>query len=477
MTTMTKTDHKYLRTLAAMVVSAIAAGSMMAYSAEPAHADTTFTVNNTLDSGTGPCRPAVCSLRQAINDANATSGKDTIKFDIRERGVQVIKPATKLPQITDSVTIDGYSQSGSSPNTLDKGTNAKITIELNGSLAETNNGTDPRNNLAGLDVAAPNTVIKGLAIRGFLRSGIKTSGEATTGVKVEGNFLGTNASGTSGQGGDGVSIGSAGTTVGGSTPAARNLISANGRSGVQLFSDNNVVSGNLIGTKKDGIGALGNSFSGVSIFGRNNLIGGTTPGSANTIAFNGGDGVAIENTDGTTVNRGNRVLGNSIFSNGAIGIDLGNGRRLVASLDGPTPNDPGDADSGPNNLQNFPVISSAKTANGTTTTIEGTLDTTPNKPLIRVQFFSKPSGADADAEGQNLEGETFVSTGADGKATFTFQPVTAVAVGSVVTATATDPAGNTSEFSAPKSVGFSGTIPTTPPSEGGTIPTTPAEGP
>ena len=227
-----------------------------------------------------------------------------------------------------------------------------------------------------------------------------------------------------------------------------------------IFSDGNRVQGNLIGTKKDGATPLGNSDHGVFILGSSNTVGGTTAASANTIAFNGLDGVAISFEGGT----GNRVLSNSIFSNGDIGIDLGDGRRFDNPFEGPTANDPGDADSGANNLQNKPVLSSAKTGSSTTT-IEGMLESTPNT-TFRVQFFSKPFSADPDVEGKTFVGEKFVSTDANGRVTFTFQPSSAVAVGDAVTATATT-GGNTSEFSAPKTVVHGPfTIPTTPLPEG-----------
>src|SRR5260221_11162824 len=88
----------------------------------------TFTVTNTNDSGPG-------SLRQAILDANGNPGTDTIAFNIPGQGVQTIRPLTPLPPVTDDagVTIDGYTQPGSSPNTLAAGDNAVLLIELDGS--------------------------------------------------------------------------------------------------------------------------------------------------------------------------------------------------------------------------------------------------------------------------------------------------------------------------------------------------------
>src|SRR6187399_2127950 len=82
----------------------------------------TYTVTSTADSGAG-------TLRQAILDANANSGADTIEFNIAGSGVHTITPATALPVITSPVTIDGYTQAGSSPNTqpVGQGLNTVLT--------------------------------------------------------------------------------------------------------------------------------------------------------------------------------------------------------------------------------------------------------------------------------------------------------------------------------------------------------------
>lgn len=232
-------------------------------------------------------------------------------------------------------------------------------------------------------------------------------------------------------------------TIGGTTPAARNLISGNFGAGVSIedpFTDligptviNNSVLGNLIGTDKNGTGSLGNGHGVYIGDASNNTVGGTAPGEANTIAFNSPAGVTVS---GNGV--GNRVLSNSIFSNVGMAIDLGS--------DGVTLNDTGDADTGANTLQNFPVITSATTVSGTTT-INGTLKSRPRKTFT-IQFFSN---TEADASG-NGEGETFldeieVKTNRKGKRSFTFSA--ALPAGeNVVTATATNNAtGDTSEFS------------------------------
>jgi hypothetical protein len=261
-------------------------------------------------------------------------------------------------------------------------------------------------------------------------------------TEAEGNFIGTDPTGTIdfGNGLDGVRVpaGASDNTIGGTSPAARNLISGNDLEGVEVSgrSRNTNVEGNLISTQKDGVSRLGNSDDGVDIiFGAtNNTVGGTTSASANTIAFNGANGVDVFDSE----TNGNRILHNSVFTNGGLGIDL--------NRDGVTANDSGDGDAGPNGVQNFPIITSAKTASGKTT-IKARLNNSADA-LFTAELFSNPSGN----EGKKFIGQKSVSTDGSGKATFVFSPKKAVAVGKTITATANDATGNTSEFSAPMKV-------------------------
>ncbi|HEX9332829.1 MAG TPA: hypothetical protein VF896_13125, partial [Anaerolineales bacterium] len=182
--------------------------------------------------------------------------------------------------------------------------------------------------------------------------------------------------------------------------------------------------------------ALGNSGNGIGIDGdpTNNTIGGTASGASNTIAFNGANGVLLTANTGT----GNTISSNSIFANGGLGIDLGD--------DGVTPIDLFDADGGPNNLQNFPVITMVKsTSKGTV--IQGVLISSANT-TFRLEFFSNnacdPSGY---GEGQTFLGFVQVKTNITGHTNFKITLPASLAAGNSVTATATDPANNTSEFS------------------------------
>src|SRR3712207_3234858 len=155
----------------------------------PTYASTTFTVENIDDPGDGLCNAQGCTLRDAIIAANATpnsGGPDLIRFNIAGTGVKTINLTSQLPTITDPVVIDGYTQGDATENTLAKGTNAKLLIQLDG----TNAGS-----LAdGLNIAraAGGTTVRGLVINHFKGDGMQIVGAA----KVEGNFIGTDPSGT-----------------------------------------------------------------------------------------------------------------------------------------------------------------------------------------------------------------------------------------------------------------------------------------
>lgn len=562
----------------------------------------TFIVFNTNDAGAG-------SLRQAITSANANPGLDTINFNLPLGGSQTLTPGSPLPAITEAVIIDGYSQFGTSQNSQADGINANLSVEIDGTNVgvvdpcmtitasgstvrglvinrcriglrlETGGGntiqgnffgTDPTGtielpNTTGIDInespgntiggstpAARNLISGGNSHGVFIRNAGSTgnavagnfigtnaagssalsnnvgvlisfannntiggtttavrniiSGNTTgisitassTGNVVAGNFIGTNPAGTAPAGNSsGVSIGAPGNTVGGTTAAARNIISGNNsglvlNSGATLnvvqgnyiglnalgtaalpnniglrtqggagdnliggtvagarnvISGNNTamfltsltggvntrVEGNLIGTDPEGTSSIPNNGGGVIVLSSSNIIGGTAAGAGNVIA-NNGVGVLVDFTA-----LGNSVLGNSMFSNG-IGIDL-NG-------DFPTGNDAGDSDTGGNNLQNYPVLTAATSAGGDTT-IGGTLNSTPNSSF-RIEFFSSQiTGPQGFGEGQTFIGSTTVATDGSGNASFMVNTGSFTPTGQFITATATDNTTNdTSEFSA-----------------------------
>jgi hypothetical protein len=150
--------------------------------ASPAWADT-FTVNKKGDAGDRKLNDSrcdskrengkQCTLRAAIEEANDTAGADTIDFDI-SGPTQTIKPESQLPTITDTLTIDGYTQQGASPNTLAEGNDAVLKVNLNGSDA----GAGAHGLVIG---STSDSTIKGLVINRFEGRGILITGFGATG--------------------------------------------------------------------------------------------------------------------------------------------------------------------------------------------------------------------------------------------------------------------------------------------------------
>jgi titin len=308
----------------------------------------TFTVTNVNDSGPG-------SLRQAVTSADGSTG-NTIVFNIPGSGVQTIAPLMALPALTQAhTTINGYTQPGSSPNTRAASDNAVLLIELNGSSAgagvdgldiDAANciveglainrfggngitvtgtsgatvagnfiGTDPTgtvaegNGNAGILVESSNgNTIGGMAAgaRNILSGNSVLGNEGSVGVlfggtssnnRVEGNYIGLNAAGNAALPNNyGVYFSgtSQNNVVGGTTAAARNVISGNDSYGVAfVYGAHNTVEGNYLGTDPTGTSALSNGGAQIIVESSNNVIGGTAPGAGNVIS-----GGATPNTFG-----------------------------------------------------------------------------------------------------------------------------------------------------------------------------------
>jgi CSLREA domain-containing protein len=530
-----------------------------------AHAATTFTVNSTGDGadsnlGDGTCNDGAgnCTLRAAIQQANATAGADVINFNIPGAGAQLIAVSSDIPEITDPVVIDATTQPGYAGSPLVEVRNG-ISTRVQGFLISAGDSTlrglsltaflgeavvlktkgnnrvegnyigltpagitfgrnltgvlvlDSANNVVGGTSPAQRNVISGSIFEGVLILN-NTSAVVATGNAVQGNYIGTDPTGMStapfGNGRAGVRVTSGhNNTVGGTAPGAGNLISGNRGVGVEIaasqptlpstFPTGNVVQGNLIGTNAAGTAAIPNQSSGVAIRrGSNNVIGGTAAGARNVISGNQAFGVSIDistidnsvqgnfiGTDATGTGalpngagiflRGtHNVVGgaapgagniiafntdtgvfldnaaqkcevrrNSIHSNGSLGIDLG----ANGGADGITFNDAGDADVGANEQQNFPVITSVS-AGGGQIQIQGILNSKPSTAYTLDFYASQSCDPLGYGEGQFHVGETTATTDGAGNALFNVS-FPAPSSGHVITATATDPAGNTSEFS------------------------------
>ncbi len=432
------------------------------------------------------------SLREAIQSINAGANinadvtasnygsfNDNIGFTFGLSGT--ISLASDLDAITKRVVVQGNltGAAGSNPTiTVDGGlqfktfviTGPSVTIARLAIVRSSSNGilitgagatgaivrenrigidadgtTVARNAESGVAVAggATGATIGGIAgqdgnvLSGNTGSRVLLTGSGTSNNAVVGNIIGLDATGTldrSSAVGVIVSGSASNNTIGGITPDARNVISGNS-TGITINKDasGNAVQGNYIGSNASGTAGVRNG-TGILIASgaTGNTIGGTAVGAANLIAFNSSQGVAIQTGFGSSHPQGNQVLGNSIHSNGGLGIDLG--------AAGVTANDNLDADTGPNQLQNYPVITSV-----VGNQIFGSVHSRPGVTL-RLEFFSSTArDASGFGEGETYLGSTSVTPEPNGNATFTFNAPSSL-VSLFASATATPTLGGTSEF-------------------------------
>lgn len=335
-------------------------------------------------------------------------------------------------------------------NLVSGNTGAGVTTEDASDLPATANsiagnliGTDASGTAAlgngGIGVSAAQSVevVAGNVISGNAGGGLHADVFDLSGFAVRGNRIGTNAAGTAvlPNGLNGISLsGGFDHVVGGAAAGDGNLVSGNIR-GIDIDNADGVrIEGNLVGTDVTGAGALGNTDAGIQVTdGMGYVIGGIGAGSGNTVAFNAGAGVVVDaGTD-------NQVRGNSIHDNGGLGIDL------FAGGAGVTPNDPGDVDEGSNRLQNFPVLTTAVAGAGANAVAGTLLQSLPSVAFAVDLYANAACDPSGNGEGQTFLATVTVTTDAAGAGAFTTS--VPAAGGPVITATATDPAGNTSEFS------------------------------
>ena len=291
----------------------------------------------------------------------------------------------------------------------------------------------PVNTIGGLEPGSGNV------ISGNTGAGMQVNGADAHGNLIVGNRVGTNGAGTEPLGNSmGIWVLDApDNTVGGSVAGAANVISGNTSNGIRIQgveASGNQILGNFIGTDETGTMDLGNGTAGVAVIqgANNNQVGSTDPAGGNVIAHNGRRGITLTLTAGT----GNSFRSNAIYDSEGVGIELGN--------DGATPNDPDDADTGPNNFQNFPFLLAG--GHGNEAVIRATLQSAPNGSYS-LDFFSSESCDDSGhGEGASFLGSGTLTTDASGIGTTTaaFSGLSE----EVLAATATDSQGSTSEFSA-----------------------------
>ncbi|MGZ8810535.1 MAG: CSLREA domain-containing protein, partial [Thermoanaerobaculia bacterium] len=272
----------------------------------------TFTVNDLGDAsdaapGNGVCATAgaVCTLRAAIEEANALAGPDQIAFSV----AGTLSPATPYPSITAELHIDGTTAPGYAGTPV-------VIVTGGGSVA------------TGFDLVSgsDNSQVLALQVHGFSTTAVAI---ASANAIVRKNYLGPIGGGL--PNGDGLVLAGAAdfATIGGSNAADGNVISGNTRFGVLVQGTNHTVSGNLIGTNAAGTSALPNGNDGVRVQGdtSNIVIGTPAPGAPNVISGNLGDGIELADTTGIVV-AGNLIgvdiTGATALGNGTGGLQLSN---------------------------------------------------------------------------------------------------------------------------------------------------------
>jgi titin len=296
-------------------------------------------------------------------------------------------------------------------------------------------------------------------------TGIWITGTGASNNTILGNYIGTDITGMNGLGNqkDGIVIGQVSfpnefprnNTVGGTALGAGNVISGNGF--VNAFTGiaaanapGTTIQGNQIGVKADGVSPLGNRGHNIDVdLATNCVIGGVSPSAWNVIANSGNSTDAQRSGIRLRNGVGNVILGNSIYSNGFLGISLS------GSIS--TANDACDLDSGVNGKQNYPILKSC-VSDGFTTHLRGSLDSTLAQAYM-LQFYASPApDGSGYGEGKAYLGAVTVPSAILCSNSFALTLPMGAPAGWVVSATATDPANSTSEFSPSIAIGGAPTL-------------------
>jgi trimeric autotransporter adhesin len=456
---------------------------------------TTSIVTTTADNGNN-ATPTPGSLRAAVKAANASALPYEIRFNIAGGCPQIINLTAPMLDIVGDVHIDATTQPGWIANSAYGELNATLCLLLNG------------NSSAGYAFRVPATAtsarldVEGLMFASFSDAAIRLEGGS--GHRISGNQFGAIAFTSANGAAIRVTGSSGGARIGGFDDySAVNLIAGSSTAGIYLdnAAGGSVVGNNVIGFQPNGVLGLGNSIgvfifnspgnnvqynyighsisNGITISGtdssgnivQNNVIGlsggpgiyagnaaagigvifaahhntigasqnGSPSGGSNLIVNSGGSGVWISSSGGN----GNRVQANSIFENAGMDIDL--------AVAGPSANQASNPVSGPNHLQNYPVLTSAVRYQATSTTLlTGTLHSAPNTSFRVDVYFdylcdsSEPTRATTTV----WLGRDFVQTNANGDSSFSFSVAAYPDPDNLgkLGATATSPGGDTSEI-------------------------------
>ncbi|MBK8286679.1 MAG: CSLREA domain-containing protein [Ahniella sp.] len=349
-----------------------------------------YVVNTTNDVNDGVCNVSHCSLREAINTANATIGPQTIAFDITGAGARRIELASALPVIVEALVINGYTQPGSSGNSEETGSNAVIGIEVDANNAPNIIGTctDERVEVRGLALVGAS----GAAIHANQDEVNCVGGET---LLIAGNFFGLSADGSAGTNGNAVVAWNQRVAVGGGPLPDRNVFGNSAGDAIRIeafFSGSSSIKNNIFGLAPDGLSPRAIGGSAVTLTDVSSVAVGGIDFEANTIRH-AARGVVVKRPTSNT--RLNSLFGNTFANLGGMAIDLS---ATGSDTDGITPNDADDADAGPNDLQNSPELTSV-TLNADTMTVEGLLRSgNPTTELTEFTLYLNDACASASAQ-------------------------------------------------------------------------------
>jgi parallel beta-helix repeat protein len=430
------------------------------------------------------------SLREAILAANARDGFDVIRFDLSASTKHVIEIESSLPAITEAVIIDGTTQPGyagepriflSGESLLARGIDLEDTaagsvvrglgfldFALSPLLVDADYTTIAGNWSGGFDPVSGETeagrgnLLNGIAVTSAhnLIGGIETKhanyfgGNGFNGILIQGtgamgNTILNNRIGVAPNGTDDAPLGGDGILV--RAGSGSNLISGNvvgnADHGINLDdSSNNVVIANTVGTNSTNSLDIGNQQHGIRIAddSDNNLIG--RFGSENVIVGNGWDGVAVIGNS-----TGNLIRFNQIVDNGGLPIDLG--------TDDATANDAQDADWGPNDYQNYPLINAASINGSGNLLLDVEFNSVANETFT-IDFYQASAEASSVGDPLRYLGYAIVLTSEDGDFANSFVgDATGIQAGDLIVATATGSASGTSEVSGFVTVGSGNMLP------------------
>jgi hypothetical protein len=439
-----------------------------------------------------------CTLRAAIQEINAEGWEPNIEFDIQGAAPHTIALTTSLPPVEKSTIISTRLGAGSKVGTYQSLTPPSVVIL----------GTASFNHGLNFVTQSSGSIVEGLAILGFGLSAVKVD---TDDIVIRSNYIGTDPGGsTIGNEFTGIMVSNAvGTLIGGESADYRNIVVGNefgvftenssqtiiignwfglmpdstevfansensiriqgganngiggstefpgtgrgniivgGRDGINISSNETLIRGNLIGDATDPTDTPSPfrlTGSGIRIGGNTAIIGGDDELESNTIGHVDGSGIYVYES----ATRAITIRKNSIFATRSLGIDL--------EIDGVNENDSLDVDQGANDLINYPVLDSIKTAEGNpsggTVHVFGSLESSPSQTVTIDVYLNGQCNMSGYGEGKIWLGSTSATTDATGKGVF---QVSFVSSGDKeydrenrITATATDGSGNTSEFS------------------------------